>query len=127
LTSTAFMAFVIIGVLPLWMVLLIIIRDLIITLIRVYADFRKVTFTTSRTAQVKTFMQMIFLYYLLLVYTMRTFEWFKTSYKGLLDTLMNPTGIYIAMFAVTLFTILTGITYIFSNRFLIIKMIRGEN
>jgi len=127
LTSTAFVAFVIVGVLPLWMVLLIIIRDFLITLIRIYADFRKVTFTTTRTAQLKTFLQMFFLYYLLLIYTLKTFETLQSSYKNLFDFLLNPVGIYITMFLITLFTVITGITYIFSNRFLIKKLIKGEN
>jgi CDP-diacylglycerol--glycerol-3-phosphate 3-phosphatidyltransferase len=127
LTSTAFMAFVIVGVLPLWMVLLIIIRDLVITLIRVYADYRKVSFTTTRTAQLKTFMQMFFLYYLLLIYTLNTFEKLHVAYKDLFSILLDPLGIYIAMLFITLFTVSTGITYIFSNRFLIQKLIKGEN
>lgn len=127
LTSTAFMAFVIIGILPLWMVLLIIIRDLVITLIRVYADYRKVSFTTTRTAQIKTFMQMIFLYYLLLIYTLKTFEGLQLAYKNFFNILLDPLGIYIAMLLITLFTVITGITYIFSNRFLIKKLLKGEN
>ena len=127
LTSTAFMAFVIVGILPLWMVLLIIIRDLVITLIRVYADYRKVSFTTTRTAQIKTFMQMIFLYYLLLIYTLKTFEGLQIAYKDLFSILLDPLGIYISMLLITLFTVITGITYIFSNRFLIKKLLKGEN
>jgi CDP-diacylglycerol--glycerol-3-phosphate 3-phosphatidyltransferase len=127
LTSTAFVAFVIVGVLPLWMVLLIIIRDFLITLVRIYADYRKVSFTTTRTAQLKTFLQMFFLYYLLLIYTLKTFETLQSSYKNLFNFLLNPVGIYIVMFLITLFTVITGITYIFSNRFLIIKLIKGEN
>lgn len=127
LTSTAFIAFVIVGVLPLWMVLLIIIRDLLVTLIRVYADYRNVSFRTTRTAQLKTFLQMFFLYYLLLIYTLNTFERLHVAYKNLFYLLLDPVGIYIVMLFITLFTVITGITYIFSNRFLIRKMIKGEN
>lgn len=127
LTSTTFIAFVIVGVLPLWMVLLIIIRDLLVTLIRVYADYRKLSFRTTRTAQLKTFLQMFFLYYLLLIYTLNTFERLHIAYKNLFYILMDPVGIYMAMLFITLFTIITGITYIFSNRILIRKMIKGEN
>lgn len=127
LTSTAFMAFVIIGMLPLWMVLIIIIRDFVITLIRVYADYRKVSFTTTRTAQLKTFLQMFFLYYLLLIYTLNTFEKLHDAYKDLFRILFDPVGIYTAMLIITVFTVITGITYIYRNRFLIKKMIQGEN
>lgn len=127
LTSTAFIAFVIVGVLQLWMVLLIIIRDLLVTLIRVYADYRNVSFRTTRSAQLKTFLQMFFLYYLLLIYTLNTFESLHVAYKDLFNILLNPVGIYIAMLFITLFTVITGITYIFNNRLLIRKMIKGEN
>ena len=127
LTATAFIAFVIIGMLQLWMVLLIIIRDLIITLLRVYADYRKVSFMTSRTAQIKTFIQMIFLYYILTIYTLKTFEILHINYNYLFEILLNANAIYFAMLFITLFTVITGITYIFSNRLLIRKMIKGEN
>lgn len=127
LTSTAFIAFVVIGMLQLWMVLLIIIRDLIITLLRVYADYRKISFMTSRTAQIKTFIQMIFLYYLLTIYTLKTFGILQVNYNYLFEILLNTKAIYFTMLFITLFTAITGITYIFSNRLLIRKMIKGEN
>lgn len=127
LTSTAFVGFWIVGILPLWMVILIILRDLIVTLLRAYADYRKVNFTTSYTAKWKTFLQMAFLYYLLLFYTLRTFEGLHQQYKNIFDILMNATGIYITMLAITLFTVVTGVTYIFSNRLLIKQLFTREN
>jgi len=127
LTSSAFIGFVIVGILPLWMVLLIIVRDLLITLLRIYADYRKVLFTTTRTAQLKTFFQMFFLYYLLLIYTLNTFENLHESYKSLFSILMDPVGIYLSMLFITLFTVVTGVIYIYSNRFIIKQLVRGEN
>jgi CDP-diacylglycerol--glycerol-3-phosphate 3-phosphatidyltransferase len=127
LTSSAFIGFVIVGILPLWMVLIIIIRDLLITFLRIYAEYRKVLFTTTRTAQLKTFFQLLFLYYLLLIYTLNTIEKLHESYKSLFAILMNPNGIYISMLFITLFTTITGLTYIYSNRFIIKQLVRGEN
>jgi CDP-diacylglycerol--glycerol-3-phosphate 3-phosphatidyltransferase len=127
LTSAAFLGFVIVGILPLWMVLLIIIRDLFITFLRIYAEYRKVLFTTTRTAQWKTFLQLFFLYYLLLIYTLNTIEKLHVSYKTLFTVLMDPLAIYLSMLIVTLFTVITGITYIYSNRFIIKQLVRGEN
>ena len=46
LTSTAFLGFVFVGLLPLWMVLLIIVRDLVVTLLRAYAESRGYNFVT---------------------------------------------------------------------------------
>ena len=50
------------------MVLLVIIRDIVVTLLRIYADSREYNFITSYYAKWKTVLQMIFLYYLLLLY-----------------------------------------------------------
>ncbi len=75
LTSTAFLGLVFVGILELWMVLLIVFRDLLITVLRLFADYRKVSFTTSISAKLKTFVQMIFLYYLLFIYTAQTIDW----------------------------------------------------
>src|SRR5690606_19217062 len=68
LTSTAFFGFVMVGLLPLWMVIFIIIRDLLITLLRIFAESRGYNFVTSYYAKWKTVLQMVFLYYLLLLY-----------------------------------------------------------
>jgi CDP-diacylglycerol---glycerol-3-phosphate 3-phosphatidyltransferase len=127
LTLTAFMGFVLIDVLSFWMVLLIILRDLIITLLRLYADYKKINFTTSKSAKWKTFLQMAFLYYLLLVYTLKTFEYLNQNYKSLFESLLNPTAIYLVMLAITLFTIITGITYFVSNWSIIKRLFRNEN
>jgi len=127
LTSTAFVGFVIIGILPLWMVILIIVRDMLITLLRAYADYRKVSFTTSYMAKWKTFVQMLFLYFLLFVYTLKTFDGLRRAHQELFSNLMNPTIIYFVMLSITLFTVLTGITYLYSNRFLIKQLAKREN
>lgn len=127
LTSTAFVALVIVGILELWMVILIILRDIFVTSLRIYADSMKISFSTSYSAKVKTFSQMIFLYYLLLVYTIRTVEFINNSYMELLNDLLNPEIIYYVMLAITVFTVLTGVTYVTANRTLIKKLFSSEN
>jgi CDP-diacylglycerol--glycerol-3-phosphate 3-phosphatidyltransferase len=126
LTSTAFIAFAILGILELWMVLLIILRDIVVTLLRLLAEHRKISFSTSRSAQWKTFLQMFFLYYLLLVYTAQTVDWIKNINQDLLINLLNPYLIYYTMLFITLFTLFTGITYLFSNRTLIKQLLHVE-
>ena len=66
LTAGAFFGFVFLGVIPLWMVIIIILRDFIITGLRAYADYKGQSFPTSYYAKWKTFIQMAFLYYLLI-------------------------------------------------------------
>ena len=126
LTSTAFLGFVIIGMLPLWMVVLIILRDLIITLLRVYTDYKKISFTTSKSAKWKTFLQMFFLYYLLLFYTLRTFNGLKENYRALFNTLLDQNAIYITMFIITVFTVVTGVVYLVSNHKVIKQLFKHE-
>lgn len=126
LTSTAFVAFVVLGILELWMVLLIIIRDLIVTGLRLIADHRKISFSTSRSAKWKTFLQMFFLYYILLLYTAGTVEWINVWNRELIELLLNPALIYYSMLFITIFTVFTGITYILSNRFLIKQLFNIE-
>jgi len=127
LTSTAFLGLVFVGILELWMVLLIVFRDLLITVLRLFADYRKVSFTTSISAKLKTFVQMIFLYYLLLIYTAQTIDWLKIKYESILYYLLHSDIIYYLMLAITLFTVFTGISYIISNRTLIKQLFRYKH
>lgn len=127
LTSTAFIAFVILNVLELWMVLLIILRDIVVTVLRLLADQKKISFKTSYSAKWKTFLQMFFLYYLLVIYTANKVEWINKINQDLFKTLFNPAVIYYTMLAITLFTLVTGITYVTSNRLLIKKLFHIEN
>lgn len=127
LTSTAFIAFVLIDLLELWMVVLIIIRDILITVLRLYADYKNVSFSTSYTAKWKTFSQMFFLYYLLLVYTLKTISWIYKGREIFFNYLLNPYLVYYSMLFITVFTVVTGITYIYTNRFLIKQLFGQKN
>lgn len=126
LTSAAFIGFVFVGVLELWMVLLIVIRDLLITILRAYADYKKISFTTRRSAKWKTFIQMIFLYYLLFLYTLKTFDVFYQNNYTIFELLLKQDLIYYTMLFITLFTVFTGMTYLISNRVLIKKLVKNE-
>ena len=127
LTSAAFLGFVFVDVLSLWMVIIIITRDLLITLLRGYADYKKISFSTSYLAKWKTFIQMIFLYYLLIVYVLRTFDSIYISNEGLLDSLLYSGIITYIMLFITLFTVYTGISYIMENWTLIKKLFNEQN
>jgi len=117
LTSTAFFAFVYIGLLNLWMVLIIVVRDLVVTLLRVYGQYKKRTFSTSFLAKLKTSLQMIFLYYLLVVYVGIEKELFNFIDRSWSDILLNKDFINYSMILITLITVYTGIEYLYTNRF----------
>lgn len=115
LTSTAFFAFVILGVLDLWMVVIIVVRDLLMTGLRLLADFKKKSFKTSTAAKWKTFFQMVFINYLLLVFTLVADPDIYKHHPDFFDTLINADFIYYSMLVITLYTLLTGISYIQKN------------
>ncbi|HEY6906016.1 MAG TPA: CDP-diacylglycerol--glycerol-3-phosphate 3-phosphatidyltransferase [Ignavibacteriaceae bacterium] len=119
LTSAAFIGFVILDIIPLWMVIIIILRDIIITSLRAYADYKEFSFPTSYYAKWKTFIQMGFLYYLLIAYVgMNTIEIYIGS-TNIFNVLMDKEFIYICMLIITAITFHSGVTYIFNNRKLI--------
>lgn len=127
LTSTAFLGFVFVGLLPLWMVILIIVRDLVVTLLRVYAEGRGYNFVTSYYAKWKTLLQMVFLYYLLLLYVgLNTKEIFIGN-ENLFQFFANKDIIYVVMLVITVITVHSGVTYLMKNKHLIEKLFNETN
>ncbi len=127
LTSAAFIGFVIIGVLPWWMVFLIIARDVIITALRLFAENRRTSFITSYYAKWKTLFQMIFLYYLLIVYTAINTESIYFGNEVIFSVLWDKNLIYFSTLLITIITVHSGYTYLYSNRKLIAELFRETN
>lgn len=123
LTSAAFFAFVVIDVLSLWMVIIVVFRDLFVTSLRLFAEWKKKTFTTNYLAKIKTFVQMIFIFYLLIVYTLKENQYLKENFSTLIDYLTDQNLIYFSMLSITIYTLITGIVYIYQNRILISRIL----
>ena len=127
LTSSAFLGFAILGVVELWMVIIILVRDFIVTGLRAYADYKNFSFPTSYYAKWKTFIQMTFLYSLLAVYIGSHTEQIYTGNEQLFSLLMNEYLVYFTMLLITLITFHSGVDYLYKNRTLIAKLIRNKN
>lgn len=123
LTSTVFIGFVIVKLLPLWMVILIIFRDLSVTLLRVYADNRGYSFRTTYYAKWKTMLQMIFLYYLLILYVAKNTAEIYNQYQSLIEILLNADIVYFVMLVITVITVHSGISYLLLNKSLIKQLL----
>ena len=119
LTAGAFLSFVHLGVLSLWMVVLVLLRDFLITILRGYADSIGKSFPTSLYAKWKTFIQMAFLYYLLVFFVLSKDEFLYQNYKNIFDILLNTNFIYSFMLFITAMTVHSGFSYIYNNRKLI--------
>jgi CDP-diacylglycerol--glycerol-3-phosphate 3-phosphatidyltransferase len=126
LTSAAFIGFVLVGLLEWWMVAVILIRDFTITSLRIYADRIGLVFTTSYYAQWKTLFQMVFLYYLLIVYIGSITPELSTMFKEQFQTLLNPDLLYFIMLLITIITVHSGIYYINKNKKLIEKILSWQ-
>lgn len=119
LTSAAFIGFVVIDIVPLWMVIIIILRDFVVTSLRAYADYKDFSFPTSYYAKWKTFIQMVFLYYLLIAYIGLNTIGIYIGSTNIFSVLMDKKFIYLCMLIITAVTFHSGLTYIYKNRRLI--------
>jgi CDP-diacylglycerol---glycerol-3-phosphate 3-phosphatidyltransferase len=116
LTSAAFIAFAWTDHVAWWMVIVIIVRDILITLLRSLAEFRDVHIVTSKTAQWKTFIQMVVLYYLLVLIVASGSQWVLSRFPSLPKSLLDPGIVFALMLGVTLLTLFTGVQYLYDNR-----------
>ncbi len=115
LVLSAFFAFVFLGIVPLWLVLVIILRDAATTTIRVVADNKGVPLLTSRTAKWKTALQMFYVVMVLVLIALsRTpenpnmMEWGR----GVLESWI----VYWGLIGLAVFTVFTFAEYLMVNR-----------
>jgi CDP-diacylglycerol--glycerol-3-phosphate 3-phosphatidyltransferase len=127
LTSSAFIGFAIVDLIPLWMVLIIVGRDLLITLLRIYADTNNYMFSTSYYAKWKTLLQMIFLYYLLILYVLINSPGIFNSNENLFGLLMNENLIFGVALFITIITLHSGYLYVRKNKDIIKSLLKIEN
>ncbi len=113
--SVMLLCFSFLGYFPLWMVLVIIMRDILITILRSYAIFRKEPVVTSRLAKLKTFIQMGVLYIVFLFHV-----WLRIFPDGIIrpihDFIVNYKIYTALMLLITAFTLITGVYYLVANR-----------
>lgn len=122
LTASAFIAFAILQLIPYWMVILIIGRDIIVTLLRVFADKKGFTFSTSIYAKLKTMLQMVFLYYLLIFFVAGRIPAVYQTYSRVISDLLDDKLIYFITLFITFITIHSGFLYIKKNWHIIKKI-----
>lgn len=127
LTSSAFIGFAIVDLIPWWMVIIIVGRDVIITLLRVFADMKNYNFVTSYYAKWKTLIQMIFLYYLLILYVAQFTPEINSVYGIIISTLLNKQLIYFVALIITIITFHSGLLYVIRNWKIIKLLLKNEN
>lgn len=110
LTTSAFIAFVIIKLVPLWMVVIILLRDFATTFLRLVKVSNK-KIKTSKIAKFKTTLQMIFIFILLLLYTVYINSTGNTSI--VLKNIIYSEYTYYSMLIITFIAIISLIEYFY--------------
>ncbi|HET8865875.1 MAG TPA: CDP-alcohol phosphatidyltransferase family protein [Gracilimonas sp.] len=105
---------------PWWAVIAILIRDILVTSLRLYAGKKNLSMETRFTAKAKTMVQMIFLYAVLLV---GVFKQADIDFSDVAMSIFNSGSLYYAMMFVTALTVYSGIEYLWINR----DMFNAEN
>ncbi len=93
------------------MVWAIVIRDISITLLRSFAEFRGQTLHTNFTAKVKTFSQMVFIYVVLLAVVLKT----SPGLSSIVRVVLDKDVLFYSMLVVTILTLGTGLQYVIEN------------
>ncbi|MDA0986714.1 MAG: CDP-diacylglycerol--glycerol-3-phosphate 3-phosphatidyltransferase [Bacteroidetes bacterium] len=116
LTSFAFGAFYFLNLTELWMVVLIISRDILITLLRMYLDYKNKQFDTSSFSKTKTVFQMLAIYLILFSYVVNTNPYYFGLIGEQTNLILTQFNLQILMWITTILTLATGIFYLIKNR-----------
>ena len=115
LITAAFLLYVWMGYLVLWMVVLVVVRDVVITALRIYAEYKNKPVVTSVEAKYKTVVQNVFVYVIMVLMLMKEAAFSGKSVAVMISRFLVSDNLYYVMLAVTVFIVYTGISYLVSN------------
>lgn len=121
LVLSAFFSFVYLGIVKLWMVMVIVLRDFIITGLRSYNMRRGKPMITNLLAKTKTFTQMTMIVVILLFIALQSlltqFAMDVGRYiEKTVSVMLHYNIIYAGMLLVTFLTAVSGLMYLYQNR-----------
>ena len=116
LNCAAFIAFAIMGIASVWMVIVIILRDIITTYMRIIADSIGSPLVTSKTAKWKTFLQMVYICGVLLIILIDSSTSSRYNLMATLQPVLDWT-----LLALTLLTVWSMTEYIIKNKKIFVK------
>ena len=118
---SALISFAVMDVIPFWMVSLIIFRDVFVSSLRMAMSSKNKTMVTSKIAKRKTLSQVLIIIFILFNIGLSSLS---ISWIGEIILFSKQYDlIYYFTFLVTVFTVFTGFTYLYSNRSVIKQFI----
>lgn len=118
LTSFAFYLFYLLGFMPLWMLIIIALRDIVVTLIRSYDEYKGITLKTSFIAKAKTFFQMSYIFLILFLLIFMTTDINGKLKEDIRFFVYDSNLNYYLMLFVTILTLYTGLDYIIRAQYI---------
>ena len=115
LITAAFLLYVWMGYLVLWMVILVVVRDVLVTSLRIYAEYKNRPVVTSMEAKYKTLVQNLFVYLIMALILMKEAAFFGKGLSLTISRFLASGYLDSIMLVVTVFTVYTGISYLVSN------------
>jgi len=115
LITSAFLIYVWEGYLALWMVLLVALRDVVVTVLRVYAEWKDKPVITSREAKYKTLTQNVFAYVVMLFILLKERAFTGADISAFMSKVLYSDYLDYVMLLITLYTVYTGISYLVQN------------
>ena len=117
LTSFAFYLFYILGFMPMWMLIIIVLRDIFVTIIRSYDEYKGLIMKTSFLAKTKTFIQMTYLFLILSLLILVTYPIGESNISAINDLIYKSQINYYFLLIVTGLTLYTGIDYLIKKQY----------
>lgn len=127
LTSAAFWAFYEIGLMQLWMVLIIVIRDISLTLYRIYEEFKGKSIPANLFAKWKTAVQLITIYIVLTGITFPRIFADDQIITPILTEILASDYLQILFLVVTFYTLISGLVYLYKDFVMNVKQSGSED
>ncbi len=115
LIISSFIALIFLDIIPLWMVIIVVLRDVTVTAIRMIMIKRGNSIVTANIAKAKTVFQIVFIYIVISFKMLLQFPFMKFLYPTI-NFLESNNFYWILMLITTIFTLYTGILYLLDNK-----------
>lgn len=126
LIGAVFFAFAALSLFDLWMVIVIVARDVVVTVLRVIADRKEKPVVTSRAAKVKTALQLVFLSYIVGVHVVTHVAWIQRDIGvDQIRLLFSPWIVTGGMILLTILSVVTMLQYLIQNRHVVRSLFNG--
>jgi CDP-diacylglycerol--glycerol-3-phosphate 3-phosphatidyltransferase len=127
LVSSALFAFSYLGYISLWIVIIIVVRDFLVTFLRIYAIQKQEPVITSQLARVKTFVQMVSIFVIFVFLLIEQLAINRGSEIVIITVLQKIYFINVLMLIVAFLTAYTGIQYFIENRNHVLSLFKSSD